>query len=311
MGILDYAFAGCSELTEIILPDSVTNIGEYAFAFCTGLTEIVLPDGVTDIGEGAFAACAGLTEVELPNAIADIAGYTFSGCVNLTDVSLPEGLLNIGEAAFESCSALQEVAIPNNVKSIAANAFSGCTKLSSVTLPGSLESIGEYAFSSCTALSSITIPDSVTEIGDYAFFQAGIKSVLFEGNPDMTFMEALLLYDRHTFAGTNLFNDVLPSSGSTSTDGTSPISLVCRLIARNLIENGEISNLKDAYDWICKNCDYTYSTGAHYSYADGPFFYGVASCQGYALAMKAYLDEMNYPNFILTGKATGTWTQAI
>lgn len=288
VGILDYAFAGCIELTEIILPDSVTNIGAYAFDDCVGLTEIALPDGITNI-----------------------AGYTFSGCVNLTDVSLPEGLLNIGEAAFESCSTLQEIAIPDNVKNIAANAFSGCTKLSSVTLPGSLESIGEYAFSSCTALSSITIPDSVTEIGDYAFFQAGIKSVLFEDNPDMTFMEALLLYDRHTFAGTNLFNNVLPSSGSTSTDGTSPISLVCRLIARNLIENGEISNLKDAYDWICKNCDYTYSTGSYYSYANGPFFYGVAACQGYALAMKAFLDEMNYPNFILTGKVTGTWTQAI
>ncbi len=75
------AFSGCSGLTSIEIPESVTSIGNSAFAGCSGLTSINIPESVTSIGNSAFAGCSGLTSIEIPNSVTSIGWDAFSGCI--------------------------------------------------------------------------------------------------------------------------------------------------------------------------------------------------------------------------------------
>ena len=75
--------AKCSSDAEgaIIIPDSVTSIGDNAFAWCTGLTSVTIPNSVTSIGDEAFSGCSGLTSVTIPNSVTSIGDEAFSGCI--------------------------------------------------------------------------------------------------------------------------------------------------------------------------------------------------------------------------------------
>ncbi len=84
--IWQLAFAECTGLTNIVLPDSVTSIGAYAFTECTGLTNIVLPDSVTSIGCAAFSGCMGLTNITISDSVTNIESIAFDKCEKLTDV---------------------------------------------------------------------------------------------------------------------------------------------------------------------------------------------------------------------------------
>ena len=96
----NYAFEGCSSLTSITIPNSVTSIGEYAFYKCTGLTSVTIPNSVTSIGDHAFANCSGLTSVTIPNSVTSIGNSAFYGCSGLTSVTIGSGVTSIGEYAF-------------------------------------------------------------------------------------------------------------------------------------------------------------------------------------------------------------------
>ena len=85
--IAGHAFQGCSGLTSITIPNSVTSIGDYAFSACSGLTSITIPNSVTSIGEYAFESCSGLTSVNIPNSVTTIGGYAFLLCKALTTVT--------------------------------------------------------------------------------------------------------------------------------------------------------------------------------------------------------------------------------
>ena len=164
-----YAFACCTRLTEITIPNSVTSIGYYAFYFCTGLTEITIPNSVTSISDYTFVDCKGLTTVTIPNSVTSIGYGAFRACTGLTEVTIPNSVTEIGLSAFEGCTSLTEVTIPNSVTEIGHSAFSGCTGLKSLIIPNSVTSIEYRTFSNCAGLTEITIPNSVTEIGSYAF----------------------------------------------------------------------------------------------------------------------------------------------
>ena len=163
------AFAECSSLTSVTIPNSVASIGDYAFYDCSGLTSVSIPNSVTSIGNGAFYGCSGLTSVTIPNSVTSIGNGAFSGCSSLTSVTIPNSVASIGGSAFSGCSSLTSVTIPSSVTSIGSRALSGCRSLTSVTIPNSVTSIGNYAFENCSSLTSVTIPNSVTSIGEGAF----------------------------------------------------------------------------------------------------------------------------------------------
>ena len=125
----DWAFANCSGLTSITIPNSVTSIGSEAFYYCKGLTSVTIGNSVTSIGDWAFANCSGLTSITIPNSVTSIGSSAFSGCSGLTSVTIPNSVTSIGDYAFSGCSAPTSVTIPNSVTSIGNNAFAHCTNL--------------------------------------------------------------------------------------------------------------------------------------------------------------------------------------
>ena len=165
----DYAFYGCSGLTSLTIPSSVTSIGNEAFHGCCGLTSLVIPSGVTSIGDEAFHGCCGLTSLVIPSGVTSIGDEAFYGCSGLINLTIPSSVTRIGWSAFEGCSGLTSLVIPSGVTSIGDEAFYGCSGLTSLVIPSSVTSIDRSAFSGCSSLTSLTIPSSVTSIGNYAF----------------------------------------------------------------------------------------------------------------------------------------------
>ena len=116
-------------VTEIVIPDTVTSIGNYAFYDCTFLTSIEIPDSVTSIGEYAFYKCTSLTSIEIPDSVTSIGNYVFYKCTSLTSIEIPDTVTSIGDYAFYNCTSLTSVEIGDSVTSIGSYAFRKCTSL--------------------------------------------------------------------------------------------------------------------------------------------------------------------------------------
>ena len=130
-------------------------IGDQAFVGCSALTSVTIPESVTHIGWLAFGDCQSLTSIIIPNGVKRMCNHTFDGCTALASVTLPQSVTSIGSSTFSGCSSLTSITIPNSVTSIEDYAFSGCKNLTSITIPESVTSIGEFAFSSCEALTKV------------------------------------------------------------------------------------------------------------------------------------------------------------
>ena len=163
------AFNGCSGLTRVLIPDTVTCIGNAAFANCAALEELSIPSGVTAIGREAFTGCSSLTSVTLPQGIHVIEYGLFSGCSALSSIGMPDVVTEIGYSAFQDCASLTVVTLSDEVSSIGQNAFSGCSRLNAVILPEKLSSIENSTFYKCSSLKAILIPKSVVNVGNAAF----------------------------------------------------------------------------------------------------------------------------------------------
>lgn len=165
-----WAFSGCKSLASVTIPDSVTSIRFDAFRYCASLTSVTIPDSVTEIGVFAFSGTS-LTSVIIPDSMTEISGSSFFNCTSLTSVTIPDGVTKIGLSVFRDCTSLTSVTIPDSVTEIGIFAFSGCTCLTSMTIPDGVTEIEGRVFQNCESLTSVIIPDSVTEIGEEAFYR--------------------------------------------------------------------------------------------------------------------------------------------
>ena len=165
----------CIKLESIIIPDSVTTIGEYAFTDCSSLTSVTIGDSVTSIGDGAFFRCSSLTSATIPDSVTTIGNYAFVRCSSLQEFKgkfasedsrclIVDGILNSFAPA-----GLTEYTIPNSVTTIGDEAFYGCSSLTSVTIPDGVTTIGYAAFAYCGSLTSVTMGEGVETVGGYAF----------------------------------------------------------------------------------------------------------------------------------------------
>ena len=196
----DQAFAGCTSLTSITIPDSVTSIGGDAFSGCESLTSITIPDSVTSIGDDAFAYCSSLTSIVIPDGVISIGESTFYNCYSLTSITIPDSVTSIGDSAFYGCDSLTSMVIPDSIASIGNSAFYGCESLTSIVIPDGVTSIGWDAFSGCGSLMSVAIGDSVTSI-EYSAFQ-GCNSLTSITIPDsVTFIGDSAFYGCGSLTG--------------------------------------------------------------------------------------------------------------
>ena len=199
-------FKGCSVLTSVTIPSSVTSIGLWAFEGCSGLTSLIIPSSVTSIERSAFKDCSGLTSLTIPSSVTEIGKSVFEGCSGLTSLTIPSSVTEIGESAFKGCSGLTSLIIPSSVTSIGSYVFENCSGLTSITIPSSVTEIGGAAFKGCSSLinlyykidekietylryghlyinvkcgieyylndkkiTSVAIPSTITKLGEYAF----------------------------------------------------------------------------------------------------------------------------------------------
>lgn len=167
----DSAFEGCSHLESVAIPDSVAKIGKRAFEGCHSLPSVILPGAGTglNLGDFAFAGCSSLKKVVFSGKLKTISYQAFAGCSALKRIDLPEGVKVIGIDAFANCTSLETVRLPGSVKAIEWGAFAGCTALKSMVVPSRVTRIGFDAFRGCSALESIVLPGSVKEIAPTAF----------------------------------------------------------------------------------------------------------------------------------------------
>ena len=196
--IIENGFYGVSGLKEIVIPNSITTVGENAFEYCNNLiynvkdglkyigneenkylylvdvvdfnlTSAVIDSNCRFIGEYAFCSCYNLESVVIGNGVTTIGKNAFSNCYSLESVVMGNSVITIRKNAFYNCESLKEIEIPNSVTTIGDFAFEYCESLESVIIGNSVTTIGSAAFSHCTSLTSVEIPNSVTTIGGDAF----------------------------------------------------------------------------------------------------------------------------------------------
>ncbi len=223
-----------SGLVTVTIPDTVTKIENGAFSGCIGLTDIKLPESVVNIGTKIFANCTSLTDVTLPSTWESIPASTFAGCTALEKLVLPESVKNIRDGAFKNCTALKEIVWSKAPELIDSNAFYNCDAITEMDIPATVTSVGYQAFYDCDGLTKITIPDSVTSLGDSVFYDcdaltdvklgAGITTIPASAFRHCDALEQLTVPRRVTAIKDNAFKDSVKFSSITIPRSVTSIS---------------------------------------------------------------------------------------
>ncbi|WP_455504610.1 leucine-rich repeat protein [Clostridium sp.] len=190
----NFAFAGCTNLQEIIFPQkNLKKIKENVFYGCSSLKEFIVPEGVESLGDSSLYGCSSIEKISFPSTLKEIPCFSngFEGLPKLKSVVLAEGIEKIADGAFchhknlktinlpstikeigeysFDYSGFVEITIPSNLKKVTRRAFEGDTNLKYVNLEDGVTIIEEDAFRDCTQLQYISIPESVTDIDALAF----------------------------------------------------------------------------------------------------------------------------------------------
>lgn len=204
---------GYSSINEVILPDSLTSIGNESF-IGTSIKSITLPKNLTYIGNYAFDTCKGLTSIEIPDTVTHTGSNVFYDCVNLESVSMPKGLTTISSYLFAGCTKLKNFSLGEAVNKIGNYAFDDCTSMGNVDMDlKNVTTIYEGAFYN-TSLKSVNITSNTTEIGSLAFkYCSGeltIDNNIISNGNTRAFREAhfskISIGDTPTSIGASVFN---------------------------------------------------------------------------------------------------------
>jgi hypothetical protein len=187
---IEGAFSACTGLTNALIGQSVTNIGDNALAGCTNLAAITLGSSVQRIGLHAFRGCTRLSGVMIPQSVTNIAcdtmwapyaGTPFSDCTSLTAIlvdplnpaysSLDGVLFDNRQTLLIACPGGKtgKYAVPEGVRNIQPNALSGCGSLTSISIPGSVTNLDWNSFYGCTNLAALYFRGNAPSVDPSAF----------------------------------------------------------------------------------------------------------------------------------------------
>ncbi len=199
------AFEFCSGLTSLILPNSITYIGDYAFHSCTGLTsvyytgtlaqwcdisfdgrtanplisahnlyigdtlvtDLIIPSSIPEVKSYAFAEATCITSIDV--SASRIGSYAFSDCSNIISITIGDSVTSIENGAFNYCRSVETLNYNAINCTVSRNfVYSGCSALTNINIGNNVMNIPSYAFYGCN-ISSVTIPSQITSIGAHAF----------------------------------------------------------------------------------------------------------------------------------------------
>lgn len=196
------------EVTEVVIPEGVTSVGNFTFIYCSYLTSVTIPGSVTSIGKNAFRGCK-LTKVEFTSieSICKI-NFEFSYVQSLDAYYCESNPLSFAQHLYINGKEVTELVIPEGVTSIGKAAFLGCIGLTSVTIPSSVTSIGSIAFDNCNGLEKAEFA-SIDALCKIDFETAGSNPLLNAHNlyingrevTEIVFPEGLTTIGNSTFAG--------------------------------------------------------------------------------------------------------------
>ena len=163
--IRPYAFSGCSELTGVLLPETLREIGGAAFMDCVSLKEIRVPGSVEKMGTNVFSGCLSLEKAEMDCRVEELPSWTFHHCSGLKEVKLSETIRKLDGLSFCGCPALEDLSqILSGIEEIEDRAFVECSGLKKVGIPEGVKTIGEHAFDDCPGLQELSVPASVEDL---------------------------------------------------------------------------------------------------------------------------------------------------
>ena len=234
------AFRECNNLKNLVLPESLTELGSGVFT-SPYISQIMIPKNVTDMGYAgladlsAFSKCENLKIVVFESGMKKIPAYALSQCKSVTTIEIPEGVTEIGESAFwktgietiklpntlkstgssvlENCDFLKKITIPDQMTEIASRAFYGCDLLETVEFPDTLKIIESDAFRECNNLKDLVLPENLMELGSRVFTSPYITQIMIPKN--VTSMEYAGLADASTFSDCKNLKSVIFESGMT------------------------------------------------------------------------------------------------
>lgn len=186
VAIGDRAFSNCHDITAVVLPSTVSEIGAYSFYNCTGIAgELTLGEEIVRVGRSAFYGCSGLTTLVFNAIKCESMGGTrsstaFGNCRSLVEVKFGAHVTRIPDYSFVGMDALRmELKLPERLEYVGEYAFAYCSKITGeLRLPASVRQVGAYAFAQCHALTMIELPLRLERIDQRAFYQCiGVKEV--------------------------------------------------------------------------------------------------------------------------------------
>lgn len=164
----EYLFYDCSNLTSVQYSSNLQEIPFRTFESCERLESVTNISGVRYIGDDAFDGCTSLKQIELPECLQGLGRGCFRES-GLTSITIPDSVQNLGELTFFGCNSLQSIVLPQQVTTIPYQFLSSCSALRQIDIPNTVTTIGQSAFGGCTSLESIRIPENITDIQEGAF----------------------------------------------------------------------------------------------------------------------------------------------